>query len=526
MAAQFIDVSRRRGIAAAAVALARRVLGVGRLRRRRALAALSAPRSALMVSVQITPAHCSSEAVVATSSSLFAQAHPHWRLLARPNARDAGPGRLEPLGDLVAIVAAGDVLHPEALAWLAHAAACDPRADVVYTDEERERVEGGAPQPYRKPDWSPELLLSEPYALHCVAIRRELYLRLGGLGPEADEAAQYAFVLRATAAARRVGHVRRVLCRRPAESGLDPEAGLRVVAEVAQSLDPPARAAPGARRGTFRLVRRPNERPCVTLVVITSDPVSRVDGRGEVRILANFLTSVVARSTYPDYRLLVVDDGDISQESLAIMRESRARRVTYPDSQSRGTSFNFSRKVNFALSQVDTDYFVLLNDDLEVIAPDWIEALMDYAVIPGVGAVGAHLLFADGRTQHAGVVAAGADGPAHRFYGHPPRAADERGSAEVVCDYSAVTAAVLASRCELALGVGAFDEAFALHYNDVDFCLRLRRRGYRIVFTPFSRLYHFEHTSVRLSHPAPSELKLFRQRWGAWCDDDPLFPRL
>ena len=122
-------------------------------------------------------------------------------------------------------------------------------------------------------------------------------------------------------------------------------------------------------------------------------------------MLANFLRSISRLTTYPDYRLLVVDDGEVSAESAALLDAAGARRVTYTGNGGDARGFNFSRKVNFALGHVETEHFVLLNDDLEVIAPDWLEALMDYAVMPEVAAVGGHLLFADGRTQHAGVVA-------------------------------------------------------------------------------------------------------------------------
>ncbi|MEI6727290.1 MAG: glycosyltransferase, partial [Actinomycetes bacterium] len=375
-----------------------------------------------------------------------------------------------PLGDLVVLVAAGDVLLPDALARLALEADLDPLCDVFYTDEEQESTGGRAPQRFLKPDWSPELLLSMPYVLHCLGLRRDLFLQLGGLDSQSDEAAVHAFALRATTSARGIAHLPRVLCRRPAAIDVELDAGLGVVAEAAARLAPPARAASGFEPGTYRLVRRRRGRPPVTLVVISRDPVTHIHGRGELRILANFLTSIVERSTYPDYQVLVADDGELSEETLVAMSLVGARRVSIPRFAGPQEAFNFSRKVNFALEQIETEHFVLLNDDLEVITPEWIEALMDYAVIPDVGAVGAHLVFADGLTQHAGVIAGGPDGPTHRFYMLPQDAVDDHGPAKVVRDFSAVTAAVLASRREVVAAAGPFDEALALNYNDVDFC--------------------------------------------------------
>ena len=479
-----------------------------------------------VMSVLITQGDASTEALAATVASLRAQTHPYWRLMASPGVA----GRCRPAGpmkNLVVLVAAGDVLHPEALAELARAAEADPLADVMYTDEEQAQSDG-APEPFFKPEWSPELLLSMPYVLHCLGVRRRLFTQLRGLDPTAGEAAVYSFALRATAAARRVGHVPRVLCRRPASpsagSRQPDDDGLRVVSALAAALDPPADAAQGAIPGTYRLVRRQHQRPTVTLVVLSGDPVSDIEGRGEVRILANFLASVAERSTYPDYRVLVADDGELSEETLAVMSRVDACRVSCPPPSDPQEPFNFSRKVNFALARLETEYFVLLNDDLEVVTPGWIEALMDYAVMPAVGAVGAHLVFADGRTQHAGVIA-NPGGPTHRFYGCPPEATDGHGPAEVVRNMSAVTAAVIASRLEVIAATGPFDETLARHYNDVDFCLRVRQRGYHIVYTPFARLCHFEHTSLRLPHPAFEELALFEARWDAWCRNDPYYRR-
>ena len=453
-----------------------------------------------------------------TLASLRRQSHRRWRLageLDTPDEEASSP-------DLIVLVAAGDVLHRDALAWLAATSDRTPEADVFYTDEEQAQVPGDRYEPFIKPDWAPELLLSQPYVLHCFCVRDDLYRSEDGLRSSSDEAGHYDVALRCCAAARRVSHVRRVLCRRAASDALESEAGLRAVAIAAEGLDPPATAAHGMTPGTYRITRSLTGRPPVTLAVLTRDTVATVDRRGPIPVLPNFLASILGRSTYPDYRLLVVDDGDLSQASLDAVTSAGARRVSYAP-QTTTAPFNFSSKVGFALGYVETEHFVLLNDDLEVIAPDWIEALMDYAVALDVGAVGAHLLFPDGRTQHAGVVAAGRDGPAHRLYGSRPGATDEHGRVDVIRDFSAVTAAVMASRLGVFREVGGFDEAFARNYNDVDFCLRARSHGLRIVYTPFAQLYHFENSSFGRHPPSRRELQLFRHRWGRWCFDDPYY---
>ena len=513
-----LDVRRRRGTAAVLVECVASL--------RRAVAPLTEdlgradrpPPSEASFSISIAGAGPPDDLRAATLASLRGQSHRRWRLA--DGVDTAGPVASSP--DLVVLVTAGDVLHRDALAWLAATADRTPEADVFYTDEEQAQSPGSWYEPFFKPDWAPELLLSQPYVLHCLCVRHDLYRSEDRLRPSSDEAGHYGMALRCCAAARSVSHVRRVLCRRPASGALGSEAGLRTLAMIAEGLDPPAEAAHGMTAGTYRITRSLSGRPPVTLAVLTRDAFATVDGRGSIPVLPNFLASILERSTYPDYRLLVVDDGDLSRASLDVVALAGARRISYLP-QTAAAPFNFSSKVSYALGQVETEHFVLLNDDLEVISPDWIEALMDYAVAPEVGAVGAHLLFPDGRTQHAGVVAAGRDGPAHRLYGSRPGATDEHGRADVVRDFSAVTAAVMASRLGVFREIGGFDDAFARNYNDVDFCLRARKHGLRIVYTPFARLYHFENTSFGRRPPGRRELQLFHRRWGRWCFDDPYY---
>ena len=505
------DVRRRRGTLEA---FAEVVEWCGK-RARRMLALRAAPRpSSAAFLVVVADVNGNSVARERTLASLRRQAHRRWRVA---ESTDGGR-RLVKEAELVVLVTAGDVLHAHALGWLAEAAARQPLVDVFYTDEESFCSEQRIFRPFVKPAWSPDLLHALPYVLHALCVRGRLYAELGGPGAASDEAAHYAFALRATAG-RHVARVPRVLCRRTTR-GLEPAVGLTVLRKHAAGLEPPADAEPGAAPGTFRLVR-PSSRPPVTLVVLTRDALVDLPGRGQVRVFAEFVTSIVARTTYPDWRLLVVDDGGLCPASLAAVERAGARRITY---SMPGAEFNFSDKVGFALPHVETEYFVLLNDDLEVIEPGWLEALVDYLVEPGVGIVGGKLIFADGRTQHAGVIAAGADGPTHRLYDRPADADDGHGPADVVRDLSAVTAAVMASRLDVVRRAGGFDPAFPRDYNDVDFCLRVRAAGFRVVYTPFALLYHFERSSLAPQPPAHEDLRMFRRRWGAWCRLDPYYP--
>lgn len=432
--------------------------------------------------------------------------------------------------DVLAFLDHDDKLHPQALAEIAHAYDSDPSIDLIYTDEDKLSPAGSHCDPFLKPDWSPEYLSSVMYLLHCLSVRTSLFWQIGGLRSEFDGAQDYDLALRATARARRVHHIPRILYHwrkspESASTGMEAkpyavEAGRRVLASAAAEMNPPARADHGLLPGTYRLRRDFDRPPPVTLVIITSDPVSEVQGRGRIRILPNFLHSVIERSTYPDYRVLVVDDGELSAQTLDLLAECDGSHVSLQ--REAEAEFNFARKVNFAVAHVETEHFVLLNDDLEVISPGWIEALMDYAVVPEVAAVGGRLLFADGSTQHAGVICK-PTGPDHVFYGMPKGEAGYYGFSHVVRNYSAVTAAVVASRLTAFHDIGGFDEAFVHDFNDVDFCLRACSRGYRVVYTPFCELYHFEHASLVRSRPRKRELELFLGRWRNWTERDPFY---
>jgi GT2 family glycosyltransferase len=438
----------------------------------------------------------------------------------------------EAAGEFIALLDHDDELHPQALAEVAYAIDSDPMIDLLYTDEDKLEVDGTHCDPFFKPDWSPEYLCSVMYLLHCFCLRRSIFEELGGMRTPFDSAQDYDLALRAAPISRRVYHVRRILYHwRKSESSaalslaakpVAVEAGRRALADAAARMDPPAEAAHGLLPGTYRLQRSQESRPPVTLVIVSRDPESDVQGRGRIRILHNFIRSILELSTYPNYRILVVDDGELSDATASLIAECGARRITLRQGNGSWPSFNYSRKVNFAIDHVESEYFVLLNDDLEVISPDWIESLMDYAVIPDVGIVGAHLVFADGSTQHAGVIGK-PTGPDHVFYGMPQDEIGYYGFSHVVRNYAAVTAAVMATKKGVVARVGLFDEQLAHDFNDIDFCLRAGSRGYRVVYTPFSRLYHFEHASLRRLEPDRKELSLFNSRWREWIECDPYF---
>jgi GT2 family glycosyltransferase len=227
----------------------------------------------------------------------------------------------------------------------------------------------------------------------------------------------------------------------------------------------------------------------------------------------------VRRSTYPDYEIVcVVDestDDDARAELVAAGRD-RLRIVPYRE------PFNFARKINLGVLQSRSDFLVILNDDTEVITPDWIESLLMFAREPAVGAVGAKLRFADGRLQHVGVVAVDGN-PGHPYYGFPADFDGHMDNARTPTNCIAVTAACMMTRRDSFESVGGLSLEFPLNYNDVDYCLKLYHSGRRMVFDPYAELFHFETSSRATGSVSEAELDAVRARWGRFLRRDPYY---
>ena len=436
-------------------------------------------------------------------------------------------------GTFIALLDHDDELHPQALAEIADAVRRHPDLDLLYTDEDKIEPGNAHSEPFYKPDWSPDHLHSVMYLLHCFTVRKALFWRLGGLRSRFDGAQDYDLALRASRSARRVHHVPRILYHwrkipGSAAAVVDAKpaallAGRDALLQHAKTLDRGATVEEGLLPGTFRLRRSLDPAPAVTLIVLTADPVASLEGRGDVRLLPNFLSSLAERTTYPDIRIIVVDDGELCQQSAEAVSAAGGVRATYSDPVRAEQGFSFARKANFAVGLVETEYFVLLNDDLEVLTPGWVEALLEPLMDPHVAVVGGRLLYPDGRIQHAGIVIGVNGGAAHVFHGLPREHVGHGAFTHIIRNYSAVTGAVFATRRSTFAEVGGFDEVFAHDYQDVDFCLRAVRRGYRIVYTPFAELVHFEGTSLTRTAQDPAEVALFRERWADVMAHDPYY---
>jgi len=422
-------------------------------------------------------------------------------------------------GEFLVFLDHDDVLHPAALGEVALALAERREADLLYTDHDKIDEAGRRYEPQLKPAWSPELLLSYMYLGHLRVVRRRVFESLGGCRAGFDGAQDHDLALRVAEAAPDVVHLPLVLYHWRAWSGsvassgrVKPaafEAGRRAVSEAfaRRSVEAEVTRPPWAEQAALALyeARFSDDGPEVAVLIPT---------RNRADLLRPCLRSL-ARTTYRRYRVVVIDNGSDDPETLQML-DGLPHVLRLPDLAPR---WSFASVMNRAAAQVDAEWLLLLNDDTEVVAPEWLSAMVGYARLPGVGAVGAKLVRPDGRIDHAGVVH-GADAglPGHAFRGRDAADSGYMSLAAVARNCSAVTAACLLTPRALFRSVGGLDEArFAVAYNDVDYCDRIRAAGHRVVYCPAALLRHHvgasrspredprERLEMRRSRPRPHD---------------------
>lgn len=423
-------------------------------------------------------------------------------------------------GDYLALLDHDDTLAPFALHEVVAAINDTPDADFLYSDEDKIDTHGDRVEPNFKPDWSPETLRSRNYVCHLTTLKRTLFDAIGGFRPGFDGSQDYDLVLRASEKAARIVHIPQVLYhwRMHAQSTAMAkgsknyafEAGKKAVGEHLTRLGIDATIHDGAVQGIYHVVYHLRTQPLVSVIIPNKD---------QVALLSRCVDSL-AKSSYANYELVIVENGSQLPETHAYYRELQkqphARVVEW------AKPFNYAAVNNFAAAQARGDLLLFLNNDTEAINPDWLEAMVTQAVQPGVGAVGAKLYYADDTIQHAGIVVGmgGVAGHSHLFY--PRQAAGYMQRLRITQNVAAVTGACLLMPRTVFAEVGGFDEGFVLAFNDVDLCLAVLKAGYRVVWTPDAELYHLESKTRGYEDTAEKQARfkreydLFHLKWSAF----------
>ena len=423
----------------------------------------------------------------------------------------------------VAVIHCGDLLADTAVIAAGQQLGAGSEFDYVYSDEDRLDERGLRIDPFFKPDFSLEYLRTLPYTQNLGVYRRDTLLKLNGFRVEYDGVHEYDAVLRLAAESARIGHLAEVLYHRatPWPFGDKPldllrkrELACRAVREHLTVAGTQALVTPDSRSGGQQVRFAIAGRPKVSIVIPSACGRATIRGE-ETWFVLKCVESILTRSTWRNYEILVVDNNDMPPELEQILSQyPQVKRVPFTQ------PFNLATKMTFGARVGTGEHFVFMNDDIEVISPDWIEALLEYSQQPGVGIVGARLLFPDERLQHTGVTIL-AGNPGHHFYRFPKEHPGYFYNNIVPRNYTAVTGACAMVPANVFWQVGGFSDEFPLNYNDVDLCLKIRAAGLRVVYTPFSELYH--HESVTKSGTYEHELVRFKTKWAEALRSDPFY---
>jgi O-antigen biosynthesis protein len=412
-----------------------------------------------------------------------------------------------------------DTLAPHALAYICDALSQNSGADLLYSDEDKIGPQGQRADPFFKPDWSPDLLLSENYVCHLLVIGQELARKAGFFDPAFDGSQDYDLILRATKQAQRIVHIPKVLYhwRAGAASTASSIDNKHYALDAAKrALERRHRVEAGIVTGRWR-VRYPIPEGSRVSIIVASG--------GRVDVLRTNLESLFGKTTYRDYEVVVADNSK-SPAIEQLVREFQPAHANLRYRDARGKPFNFSAINNAAARECDSPALLFLNDDTSVIAPEWLEAMLELALRPEAGAVGAKLLYPNGAIQHAGVVMGIYDNCGHAFKGLDGSKPYYFDFTDIIRDVSAVTGACLMARASVFWQAGGFDEdEFAVAFNDVDFCLKLGSLGYQNLYTPHAVLYHHESLSKTSKDliPHPKEVAAMRVKWGKTIAHDPFY---
>lgn len=434
-------------------------------------------------------------------------------------------------GDYFALLDHDDVLHPSAL-FEVMKAICDENADFIYTDESTfHKTPSDSYLPHYKPDYAIDTLRANNYICHFTVFSRKLFEITGGFRAEFDGSQDYDMVLRLTEKAKKIVHIPKILYYWRAHKGSVAsnieaksyviDAAKKALAEHLDRINLKGEVVDSSLISTYKINYEIKDCPLVSILIPNKDHVND---------LKTCLTSIYTKSTYLNFEVIVIENNSTLRETFDyydfLKMEDKVKIIHWDH------DFNYSSINNFGFSLANGEHILLLNNDTEIITPNWIEEMLMFSQRNDVGVVGSKLYYPDDTIQHAGVGIGLIGLAGHLFRNFPRLHSGYMGRLTYAQNLSAVTGACMMIPRHVFEEVSGLDPLFEIAFNDIDLCMRIRRKGYLIVFTPYAELYHYESKSRGLDDTPDkikrfsNEIRLFKQRWNIEIErGDPYYNR-
>ncbi|QEP42043.1 glycosyltransferase [Ectothiorhodospiraceae bacterium BW-2] len=436
-------------------------------------------------------------------------------------------------GDYMVLLDHDDQLTPDALYHLATVIQQRPTVKLLYSDEDKVSCDGGLYQPHFKSEWNRDLFYSHNYLGHLVAIERRVIELIGGFRPGVEGSQDYDLILRTLQQIddSEIEHISYLLYhwRSHEEStAASPDAkqytqcaGIKALSDYFNGrYSQTGRVTAGIAINSYHIIwPLPDKLPLVSLIIATRD---------RVNLLKNAIESLLFKTIYENYEIIIIDNGSVEKETLHYFEQITEKKNI--SIYRHDVPFNFSLLNNLGVQYAKGEVIGLINNDIEVINSNWLTEMVSHAMRPDIGCVGAKLYYSNNTIQHGGVILGigGVAGHAHKYF--PKESSGYFDRLNLVQNCSAVTAACLLVRKEIYQQVGGLDEEnLKIAFNDVDFCLKVREAGYRNLWTPYAELYHHESLS-RGEDDTPekrarfeSEVRFMQHKWGDILQNDPYY---
>ena len=394
-------------------------------------------------------------------------------------------------GEWIGLLDHDDLLAPNALYEIAKAVNEHPDAEVIYTDEDKVTTDLKEHfQPHLKPDFNLDLLRSNNYICHFFVASRDLIKRVGGFRPEFNGAQDYDLILRCTEQAKQIVHIPKILYHwrvhkastadNPASKMYAFDAGKRAIEEHLVRCRTKGTVQHTKDLGFYRVKYEICGEPLVSIIIPNKD---------QSEALKKCLDSIREKTSYRNYEIIIVENNSEEPETFAFYKKIAGEKIKIVTWEG---EFNYSAINNFGVRHARGDYLLLLNNDVEIINGDWLTEMLSHCQRKEVGIVGAKLYYPDNTIQHAGIIIGIGGVAGSVFVGLPRAFSGYLHKASIQLDLSAVTAACMLVKRSVFEQVGGLEEKLKVAFNDVDFCLRVREKGYLVVYDPYAELYHYE----------------------------------